>query len=64
MFRWPTILGELLVRPSAGLNIYFTPGVQLKLQVGHERWMDTDDIHLGAGQSPSTFVAGKLVMGL
>jgi hypothetical protein len=34
--RWPTILGELVVIPSVGLNIHFTPEAQLKLQAEHQ----------------------------
>lgn len=64
LYRWPTILGDAQITGSGGLNTYFTPSIQLKVQVAHQRWVNLED--LGPGRTPyrSHFAVAKLVMGL
>jgi hypothetical protein len=55
--------GDLQLMASAGLNVYFTPSIQLKFQALHARFFETDDFRLHKGQEVETFVGTKLVMG-
>jgi hypothetical protein len=64
VYHWPTIIGDGLVTLSAGLNTYFTPAIQLKLQYSQERWLDFDELDWGGSQKWFHFIAAKLVMGL
>jgi hypothetical protein len=61
-FRVPTPIGDLMAVGSAGLNVYFTPSVQLKLQYTHTRHLFTDDLSIRS--DIHDFVAAKLVLGL
>ena len=61
--RVPTTDGDLKVAASAGLNIYFTSAVQLKMQYAHVRWFDTDALKIDRRQDTESFLAAKLVMG-
>ncbi|HEY0481065.1 MAG TPA: hypothetical protein VGD37_26300 [Kofleriaceae bacterium] len=59
-YHVPTPIGDLMAVASAGLNVYFTPSVQLKLQYSHTRWLYTDD--LSVQSDVHDFTAGKFVM--
>lgn len=48
VFRYPTPLSDGELMPSAGLNIHFTPAVQLKTQYLYIRLVNFDDL-LGDG---------------
>lgn len=62
-YRWPTPLGEDLVAGSGGLNVYFTPAIQLKLQFSHTDRFNGRDPRLTAFNPRTEFLASKLVMG-
>lgn len=57
-------IGDVQLGAAAGLNIYFAPQVQLKLQALHNKFYQSDGIHLHASGVYETFVGAKLVMGL
>jgi hypothetical protein len=63
-YRVPTAEGDLQATASAGLNIYFTPAIQLKLQYSHSRWYDLDGLSLTRQTASEDFLAAKLVMGI
>jgi hypothetical protein len=60
-YHLPTPIGNLMAVASVGLNVYFTPSVQLKLQYSHTRWLYTDDLSIES--DVHDFVATKFVMG-
>lgn len=60
-YRTPTPIGDLMAVGSVGLNVYFTPVVQLKLQYSHTRWIFTEDLSIES--DIHDFVAAKFVMG-
>jgi hypothetical protein len=62
-YRWPTPLGQDALTGSAGLNVYFTPAIQLKLQFSVEGRVNGRDPRLLDYNSRSEFLASKLVMG-
>jgi hypothetical protein len=62
-YRVPTPDGDLQLTGSVGLNTYFTPAIQLKLQYSHARWYETDGLSLTRQPANEDFVAAKLVMG-
>ncbi len=63
-YRVHDIVGDLQLNASVGLNIYFTPAIQLKLQTLYARFFDTKDIDLSSTQEYELFVGTRLVMGL
>lgn len=62
-YRWPTPLGEDAVTGSTGLNLYFTPAIQLKLQFSVSDRTSGKDPRLSRFETRSYFLAAKLVMG-
>jgi hypothetical protein len=62
-YRWPTPLGQDALTGSAGLNIYFTPAIQLKLQFSFNDRIDGRDPRLKNFDTRAEFLAAKLVMG-
>jgi hypothetical protein len=62
-YRWPTPLGEDVLTGSGGLNYYFTPAIQLKLQFSMSGRVDGRDPRLKNFDTRAEFLAGKLVMG-
>jgi hypothetical protein len=62
-YYWPTIIGTTLTAASAGLNVYFTPAIQLKLQYLQERWLGPREETIEQ-QKVIQFAGAKLVMGL
>ncbi|HET9620220.1 MAG TPA: hypothetical protein VFP84_02555 [Kofleriaceae bacterium] len=61
-YYWPTPIGDRLLNASVGLNTYFTPAIQLKIELSRVDWLETTAV--GGKASPDeTFLAGKLVMG-
>jgi hypothetical protein len=64
VYHWPTVQGDALVAASAGLNVYFTPAIQLKLQYTHEQWTDLHSLEWNGSYDRVDFAAAKLVMGL
>jgi hypothetical protein len=62
-YRWPTPLGEDALTGSGGLNIYFTPAIQLKLQFSVSGRVDGGDPRLKNFDTRAEFLASKLVMG-
>jgi hypothetical protein len=62
-YRWPTPLGREVLTASGGLNVYFTPAVQLKLQFSVNDRIDGRDPRLKGYEARTEFLAGKLVMG-
>jgi hypothetical protein len=63
-YRAHDIVGDLQIMGSAGLNVYFTPAIQLKFQALYSRFFDTNDFALRSGQEYEMFVGSRLVMGL
>jgi hypothetical protein len=61
-YRWPTPVGDQLLNSSVGLNTYFTPAIQLKLQLSYSHWLD-NQVTFGKPDPDQTFLAAKLVMG-
>jgi hypothetical protein len=63
LYQWPTPVGEHLALGSLGVNTYFTPAIQLKLQALYSTWLDGRPT-FGKPNADEVFLAAKLVMGL
>lgn len=61
-YYWPTPVGDKMLNTSVGLNTYFTPAIQLKLQLSGVTWLETSPV-LGKTSADEVFLAAKLVMG-
>ncbi len=60
----PTTYGDLQIIDSIGLNTYFTPAIQLKLQYSHATWYRDDTGDASRQKSDiENYLAAKLVMG-
>lgn len=62
-YRWPTPIGDLLLRGSVGVNYYITPSIQLRAQYVHQSWRNCADIGQSLGYR-NDLLTVKLVMGL
>jgi hypothetical protein len=62
-YRWPTPLGQDSLTGSGGLNVYFTPAVQLKLQFSVFQRFNGRDPRLSSYDTRAEILASKLVMG-
>ncbi len=63
-YRVPTLQGDLQSTASVGVNLYFTPAIQLKVQYSHSRWYDTNGDSVVRESAVEDFLAAKLVMGI
>jgi hypothetical protein len=62
-YRWPTPIGSDMWAGSGGLNYYFTPAIQLKLQFSATTRTSGRDPRLVDFDPRTAFLASKLVMG-
>ena len=62
-YRWPTPLGQDALTASSGFNYYFTPAIQLKVQLSVSDRAHGKDPRLTDFDTRAEFLAGKLVMG-
>jgi hypothetical protein len=63
VFRWPTGLGQGYVTPSAGLNVYFTPAAQLRIQYVRDYFYKEFSGLVRAPEYDKSLFTARLVLG-